>query len=91
MCLVSRQGSEVTNAGYLDFKEDPISYCGREPLISGTGGRSSGWPEKSVSNVLDVLPGWRCKASCTMMGLSRTRRFQPEALGGMGNTEPLCL
>lgn len=60
----SRQGSEVTNASYLDFKEDPINHCHREPLISGVGGGnrqclgSSGWPEKSVSNVLDVLPGW---------------------------------
>lgn len=52
------------------------------------GGRSSGWPEKSVSNVLDVLPGWRCRASCTMTGLSQTKRFQPGAVGGVGNAEP---
>jgi len=50
-----------------------------------------GWPEKSVSNALDVLPGWRGKASCTMMGLSQTTRFQPEVPGRMGSTELLCL
>lgn len=50
-----------------------------------------GWLEKSVFNVLDVLPGWHCRASCTMVGLSGMRHFQPEALCRMGNARPLWL